>query len=121
MTRAHGFAGDVEAAMRAATEAVQTARAAGDVWVTALAQIALGAGLTHAQRAKDALNPLGDALATFRACGDSFGRAAARLWLARAYWELDQSERMLAHLDEALALAQEQQYDYLIKIGRAHV
>jgi ATP/maltotriose-dependent transcriptional regulator MalT/DNA-binding SARP family transcriptional activator len=114
MTRAHGFAGDVEAAMRAATEAVQTARAAGDVWVTALAQIALGAGLTHAQRAKDALNPLGDALATFRACGDSFGRAAARLWLARAYWELDQSERMLAHLDEALALAQEQQYDYLI-------
>jgi len=43
MTRAHGFAGDVEAAMHAATEAVQTARAAGDVWVTALAQIALGA------------------------------------------------------------------------------
>lgn len=114
MARAHGFAGDVESATRTAAEGVQTARAAGDVWVTALAQIALGAGLVHARRAKEALDPLGDALATFRACGDTFGRAAARLWLALAQWQLNQPERMLAHLDEALALAQEHHYDYLL-------
>jgi len=114
MTRAHGFAGDVSAAQQSAREGMHTARDAGDAWVAALIQIALGASFVTARRDREAVDVLSDALSAFRSCGDTFGRAAARMWLALAYAHLNQPERMLAHLDDALALAQEHRYDYLL-------
>ncbi|MBI5304398.1 MAG: transcriptional regulator [Chloroflexi bacterium] len=114
MSRARGFAGDLDAAQKSAVEGVKIARDAGDAWVIALVQIALGASLVTARRDREGIEALNDALAGFRSCGDTFGRAAARLWLALAYWHLRQPERMLAHLDDALALAQEHRYDYLL-------
>jgi DNA-binding SARP family transcriptional activator len=114
MTRAHGFAGDLEAARRDAAEGIETGRSAGDAWIVALVQLALGASQTLAGRGHDGMGSLADALAAFRSCGDTFGRTAARLWLALAHWHLHQRERALAHLDEALALAMAQHYDDLL-------
>ncbi len=112
MTRAHGFSGDLESARRDAAEGIEIGRSAGDAWIVALVQIAFGASLITARRDREALESLGDALAAMRACGDTFGLASARIWLALAHWHLNQRERALAHLDEALALAQTHHYDY---------
>ena len=114
MTRAHGLAGDLESARRDAAEGFRIARDTGDTWLTALLQIALGASLALARRDREASALLDDALAGFRSCGDPFGRAATRLWLALASWRLNQRERALTHLDDALTVAQSQHYDYLL-------
>lgn len=114
MTRAHGYRGDVGAARRDAAEGIEIAQSTGDAWLVALIQIAFGAGLVLAQRARPAIQVLTDARAAMRACGDTFGQAAARLWLALAHWNAaHQHERALTHLDDALALAQTHHYDYL--------
>ncbi len=113
MTRAHGFAGDLDAARRDAKEGIAIARKAGDAWVAALVQMALGASLVQAHRAREAIETLADALAAMSACGDTFGQCAARLWLALAHGELKQRERALTHLSEALTLAEKQRYEYL--------
>ncbi|MBM3129405.1 MAG: transcriptional regulator [Chloroflexi bacterium] len=114
MTRAHGLAGDLESARRDAEEGIRIARDTGDTWLTALAQLTLGASLALARRDREASALLDDALAGFRSCGDPFGRAATRLWLALASWRLNQRERALTHLDDALAITQAQHYDYLL-------
>ena len=113
LTRAHGYGGDLESARRDAAEGIEIGKSAGDVWIVALLQIALGASQVLARRSREAIDTLGDALAAMRSCGDTFGSAAARLWLALAQWQLGQRERALAHLDEALSLAQAQRYDDL--------
>jgi len=113
LTRAYQLVGDREAAQRSAAEGMAIGRSAGDAWVVALVQTALGASYLPTPPAREGIEVLGDALATFRSCGDTFGQAVARLWLALAYWRLQQRERALAHCDAALALAQAQRYDYL--------
>jgi LuxR family maltose regulon positive regulatory protein len=113
MTRAHGYAGDLDSARRDAAEGIEIGTSAGDAWIVALVQTALGASQVLARRGREATDALGDALAAMRSCGDTFGSAAARLWLALAYWGLGQRERALAHLDEALSLAEPRRYDYL--------
>ena len=113
LTRANGYGDDLESARRDATEGIEIGKSAGDAWIVALAQIALGASQVLAQSSREAIDTLGDALAAMRACGDTFGSAAARLWLALAYWQQNQRERALAHLDEAFVLAEPRRYDYL--------
>lgn len=111
MTRAHGYSGDVAAARRDAAEGIEIAQSTGDAWLVAILQIALGASLVLAHRTREAVQVLTEAHAAMRSCGDTFGQTAARLWLALAY--APQRERALAHLDDALALAQTHRYDYL--------
>ncbi len=113
MTRAHGYGGDLESAQRDAAEGIQVAKSAGDAWLIALVQIALGGSQVLARRERDAVETLSNALAAMRACGDAFGQAAARLWLALACWRMNQRERALTHLEDALTLAQTRRYDYL--------
>ncbi len=114
LTRACGLSGDLDAARKQAAEGVEIGGAAGDTWIVALVHSALGASLVDARRDREAIDALADALAAFRSCGDSFGIAAARLWLALAHWHLNQRERALTHLNDALNIAQQQQYDYLL-------
>lgn len=113
LTRAHGFSGDLKSAHRTAAEGIEIARGAGDAWLVAILQIALGASQVIAHRQRDAMVTLGDALAAMRSCGDTFGQSTARLWLALAHWALHQRERAFAHLDDALTMAQAHRYDYL--------
>ena len=113
MTRAHGFAGDLRAAQRDAAEALEVTRHAGDAWLAALIQIALGSSLVFARHDRDAIPMLSDAVAGMRSCGDKVSQTAARLWLALAHWHLKQRDRALTQLDEALTLAQTQRADYL--------
>lgn len=113
MTRAHGFAGDIRAAQQAAREAIEVTQSAGDAWLIALIQIALGSSLVLARHDRDALPILSDAVAGARSCGDKVAQAAGRLWLALAHWHLNQRARALTQLDEALALGQANRADYL--------
>jgi len=113
MTRAQGFTGDLRAAQRAATEALEVTQSAGDAWLAALIQIALGSSLVFAQHDRDALPVLSDAVAGMRSCGDKVSQAAARIWLALAHWNLNQRDRAMTQLNEALSLAQANRIDYL--------
>ncbi len=119
LTRAHGFSGDLKSAQRTAAEGIEIARGAGDAWLVALLQIALGASQVLARqtepgrRERNAIVTLGDTLAAMRSCGDTFGQSAARLWLALAHWQTNQRDRAMTQLDEALALAQTHRYGYL--------
>ncbi len=114
LTRAYGFGGDLAAARRAAAEGVETAAAAGDAWVVALVEQALGASLVLAGQTDEAIAMLTRVLAAFRECGDALGRAATRLWLALAYQERRQPDLLLAGLDDLLALCETQGYDFLL-------
>ena len=113
LTRAHGYSGDLKSARRDAAEGIEVAQSAGDAWLVALIQIALGGSQVLAQHYRDAVETLGDALAAMRSCGDPFGQTAARLWLALAQWYARQRERALTQLDDALTTAQTPRYDYL--------
>lgn len=113
LTRARGYSGDLKSARRDAAEGIDVAHSAGDVWLVALIQIALGASYVLARAERDAIATLGDALAALRSCGDPFGQTAARVWLALAHWRAHQRERALTHLDDALTTAQTARYEYL--------
>jgi LuxR family transcriptional regulator, maltose regulon positive regulatory protein len=114
LTRAHGFGGDLESARAAAAEGVETGRWAGDAWVVALVELALGSSLALAGQAAEAAGVLARVLVAFRDCGDRLGRAATRLWLALAYADLGQRELCAASLDDALALCEAHGYDFLL-------
>ncbi len=113
LTRAYGYLGDLEAAQRAAAEGVEIGQWAGDQWVVALGELALGASYVLAGRAEEAIELLARVLVAFRDCGDHFGRAATRLWLSLAYLETRQSERFAACVEELLALCETHRYDCL--------
>jgi ATP/maltotriose-dependent transcriptional regulator MalT/two-component SAPR family response regulator len=115
LTRAYGFseARDLESAQRAAAEGVEIGRWAGDPWVTAHIEMALGASYVLAGRAADAVDILTQALITFRECGDSLGRAASRLWLCLAYFDLQQAEHFASCIDDLLAICEAHRYDFL--------
>lgn len=85
LTRAYGYGGDLESAASAAAEGIEIASESGDIWLMALAHLALGASLQLAGRNQEAIAVLGKALSAFRECHDTFGRAASRLWLALAW------------------------------------
>ncbi|MBP7693647.1 MAG: hypothetical protein KA764_17115, partial [Anaerolineales bacterium] len=116
LTRAYGLApgGDLASAERTAAEGVEICQWAGDQWVSALVELALGSSYVLARRADQAVPVLNRVLLAFRECGDTFGRAAARLWLSLAYLELGQGERLAACADELLALCETHQYDNLL-------
>ena len=115
LTRAYGMLGviDLESAKRAAAEGVETGRWAGDPWVVALVEIALGGSYVLAGQLAQAVDILSSALRAFRDCGDSLGRAAARLWLSLAYLDLKQVEHFTTCVDDLLALCESNQYDFL--------
>jgi ATP/maltotriose-dependent transcriptional regulator MalT/DNA-binding SARP family transcriptional activator len=122
LTRAYGFcaageadcAGNLAFAERAAAEGIEIARWAGDVWVTALTELTLGASYVLAGQYERGLDVLDRALAGFRECGDTFGRAATRLWQGLARYPLRQKQHLAAVLDELLALCETNGYDYLL-------
>ncbi len=114
LTRAYGFAGDLAAARRAAAEGVDTARWAGDQWIAAHTELALGASCVLAGRADEAVEVLARVLDAFRDCSDRLGRAAARLWLSLAYHDLQQHERFAACIDDLLALCEAHGYEFLV-------
>ncbi len=87
---------------------------AGDPWVEALTQLALGGSHVLAGRAAESVPILSAALALFRNCGDVHGRAAARLWLALAYRELHQAEHLASSLEALMELCETNGYDSLL-------
>ncbi len=137
LTRAHGYSGDLELAAACAAEGLEIAQDSGDVWLMALANLALGASYVLAGRSHEAQPVLGQALSAFRECSDSFGRAAARLWMAMVNLELaraagaagaakeeqasasagDESgamSRFVTSAGELLALCEANGYDFLL-------
>lgn len=113
LTRAYGFGGNLEAARSTAAEGMEIGAWAGDSWVVALGDLALGSSYVLAGQGEQAVGVLERVLAAFRDCGDRFGRAVARLWLALAHAHLGQGERSLASLEACLTLCEAEGYDFL--------
>ncbi len=113
LTRAYGFSGDLVSAEKAAAEGVEIGKWAGDAWIVALIELALGSSYVLAEQATQALDLLSRVVVAFRECGDGFGRAATRIWLALAYDALGQSELCNASIDDALTLCETHKYGFL--------
>ena len=118
LTRAYGYSGDLERAAACSAEGIETTLEAGDVWLMALAHVALGASYVLAGQSETALQTLGQALAAFRDCNDTFGRAATRLWMSLAYLDLaNQGGGELSHFltsaEALLSLCEANGYDFL--------
>lgn len=114
LTRAYGLMGDLAAAQRCATEAVEIGEWAGDSWVVALGELALGASYTLAGRYAEAEPVLVRVLAAFRECGDKFGQAATRLWLALLSRALRQPDHAITQTEALLTLCESEGYDFLL-------
>ncbi len=113
LTRAYGFFGDLASAEATAAEGAEIGLWAGDPWIVALIDLALGASRLLAGHNADAIGPLQRSLAGLRDCGDPFGRAAARLWLALGYLALNQHEHLYPCLDDLLTLCESHGYEFL--------
>lgn len=114
LTRAYGFMGDLAAAQRCMAEAVEIGAWAGDSWVVALGELALGASFVLAGLYDEAEATLARALAAFRDCGDKFGQAATRLWLALANRALHQPDHAITQTEALLTLCESEGYDFLL-------
>jgi DNA-binding SARP family transcriptional activator len=113
LVRAYGFHGDLVAAQEAADLGIEIGRQAGDPWVVALVQLTLGASYVMAGQYVHGVKILPRAATVFRECSDTYGRTAARLWLALAFFHLDQTERLHAHVDRVLRAVEAHGYDHL--------
>jgi len=115
LTRAHGFArdGDLAAAEQAAQEGLDTARWAGDPWMAALIETALGGSYALHGHTDAAIETLSRGLVAFRECGDTFGRANARAWLCAAHLAQKQMEGFAAHAEDLLGLCEAHGYDFI--------
>ncbi|MBN1935335.1 MAG: transcriptional regulator [Anaerolineae bacterium] len=120
LCRAHGFVGALDAAERAAGQAISLAEQAGDAWITALVRVSLGASYALVGKAAAAAEWLSQAWNAFHECGDSYGQAVTRLWQCLMWCGCLPSERspeaarLSAGLHDLLELVQQQQYDYLL-------
>lgn len=113
LARAYGFFGDLDSAQRNAAEAVEICRWAGDLWLTSIAELTLGASCVLAGRPADSVELLSRVLTAFRDCGDTFGRTATRLWLSLAYFDVNQPERFAPCAEDLLALCEAHSYEFL--------
>ncbi|HRA55695.1 MAG TPA: BTAD domain-containing putative transcriptional regulator [Thermoflexales bacterium] len=113
LTRAYGLAGDLPAARRAAGEGIEIARWAGDAWMAAHIQMALGASLAAAGQSREALAWLEPAGQGFAGCGDVFGVACADVWRGLAHLDRQQIPEAVACADAALSAGAAGGYEFL--------
>jgi ATP/maltotriose-dependent transcriptional regulator MalT/DNA-binding SARP family transcriptional activator len=113
LCRVYGFQGDLIQAMKVAEEGIDIAIQAGDEWVAALVQLAMGASLVLANRYEPAEDWLSKAARSFHACSDPFGRTAARLWISLALFQQKDWLRLSQILPEVLASCRAGGYDFL--------
>lgn len=113
LTRAYGFAGDLPSARLVSQEGVEIGTAAGDVWIVALTELALGGALVLGERPDEAIPLLRRVEVAFGESGDQFGRTAAALWLALAHHALGQRTRLKSALGRLFDRCATGGYDFL--------
>jgi DNA-binding SARP family transcriptional activator len=112
LCRAYGYHGDIQQALTHAQEAIQIAGEAGDEWIASLTRLTMGASLMLAARYEAAEAWLTRAILGFEECSDPFGRTVARIWMAFGCFRQKNLERVSQVLSDALALCQQNGYDY---------
>lgn len=85
LCRLYGLGGDLLAAERYALEGRQVGLGAGDEWIAALIDLALGASYVMAGQASQAQHWLDEAATVMHNCGDPFGQSVAHLWQCLLY------------------------------------
>lgn len=113
LCRLYGFNGDLAAAEQFAHEGREVGLSAGDEWIAALIDLALGAGYVIAGR-DEARHWLTRSAKTFRDCGDPFGQTVSRLWQCSLAQKRG-AAGWTAELDESLASVQMHAYDFLFE------
>ncbi len=113
LCRAHGFNGELDAALEAARQGIEIAQQAGDECITALIRVSMGAGYALASEHDLAVDWLSRALKAFQECSDPYGEAVARLWLSIIWWRRNDKARLRRNAEELLRLVHNNGYDYL--------
>lgn len=113
LTQAYGFSGDLKTAQRLAEEGLALAQAAGDEWVAACINLALGASFALAGDLETAVARITQASNAFRECGDTYGETVGYLWLCIIWHQLDDQTRLLRDLNDFLQLVVAHHYEFL--------
>ncbi len=114
LCRAHGYAGEVEAAEKDAHRALEIARMAGDEWIGHLVRVSLGAALAMDGRHSEAERWLKAAAEGLDRVQDSFGWSTAQLWLVLNAWWQGEVETALRHVSALLPVVRENEYAFLL-------
>ncbi len=112
--RAHGFRGEIDAALEAARQGLEQGFRAGDEWISALIQVSMGGGFALSGRFTEALEWLDQARARFHQVSDPFGETVCRLWQCWVWWQNGDMARLELSLDEALRAVRDLNYECLV-------
>jgi DNA-binding SARP family transcriptional activator len=114
MCRALGYAGDLKEAERLGAESLAIAEKAGDIWISVLIKLSIGAGAVFANRYETAQEYLTIAETSSIKVKDPFTLAVASLWLALKASKQGYQNTAFGYLEKALMLIQEHNYCFLL-------
>jgi DNA-binding SARP family transcriptional activator len=113
LCQAHGFRGDLDAALQVATEGIEIARMAGDEWIEAGIRVVMGAAYVLDEQYQEAGGWLSQANTSFRECGDPYGEAVTRLWQCLVWHNTDDETRLKRDMADLQRLCQTHGYGML--------
>ncbi len=114
LCRAFGLDGDLVAAERCATNALEISEKAGDEWIGNLVRTSMGAVLVRANQREAAAAWLKRAAQGFESVGDYYSWTASQLWLALNDWQSGDATAALIGFSAVLEMVAQHEYDSLL-------
>jgi DNA-binding SARP family transcriptional activator/tetratricopeptide (TPR) repeat protein len=114
MCRALGYAGKLEESEQMALDSLEIAEKAGDIWISVLIHLSIGASAVLANNFSLAHEHLTTAETSAIKVKDPFVQAVARLWLAIKAWKQGYLNTAFGYLEKVIAIAKEHQYSFFL-------
>ena len=114
MCRALGYAGNIAEAEKLALESLEIAEKAGDIWISVLIHLSIGAGAVLANNFGLAQEHLTTAETSAIKVKDPFVQAVARLWLAIKAWKQGYLHTAFGYLEKVISVVREHHYEFLL-------
>ncbi len=109
----HASSGEVAAAERAAAEALEICRSAGDEWLAGFVELGMGAGLASSHSDDRAAPWLEAARKTFARCGDAYCGTVCDLWLMVLAHRRHDDSRLREGLEGLIQAIRTHSYEFL--------
>ena len=113
--RALGYSGQIEQAEARADESLAIAQKAGDLWISHLIQLSLGAGYVLSGNHNRANHILSLVESGAQNVGDPFLLSVAELWLAIQSWQQGFFNTAMIYLEKSVTRMKDNEYDFLLK------
>jgi len=114
MCRALGYAGNISEAEKMALKALEIAKKAGDVWISVLIHLSIGAGAVLVGLYDLAQEYLTTAETDAIKVKDPFVEAVAKLWLSLKAWKQGFHNTAFGYLEKVIAIVKKHNYEILL-------